>query len=64
MISAPVLVVAGENDQVEPVDVLRDNLVPYLSGAEFMVIPKTGHLIPLEASADLVDAITAFVPVS
>jgi len=44
--------------------VLRDNLVPCLSGAEFMVIPKTGHLIPLEASADLVDAITAFAPVS
>jgi pimeloyl-ACP methyl ester carboxylesterase len=44
--------------------VLRDNLVPCLSGAEFMVIPKTGHLILLEASADLVDAITAFAPVS
>ena len=62
MISVPALVVAGENDQVEPVDVLRDNLVPYLSQAEFTVIPTTGHLIPLEAPADLVDAITAFAP--
>ncbi|CAL9271592.1 Lipase 3 [Streptomyces sp. SudanB5_2050] len=60
MISLPALVVAGENDQVEPVDVLRDNLVPYLSQAEFTVIPTTGHLIPLEAPADLVNAITAF----
>lgn len=62
MISVPALVVAGENDHVEPVDVLVNNLVPYLSGADFTVIPKTGHLIPLEAPAELVDAITAFAP--
>ncbi|MFE1206990.1 alpha/beta fold hydrolase [Streptomyces sp. NPDC058762] len=62
MVSVPALVVAGENDQVEPVDALRDNLVPYLSQAEFTVIPTTGHLIPLEAPTDLVDAITAFAP--
>ncbi|MFJ4585511.1 alpha/beta fold hydrolase [Streptomyces echinatus] len=64
MVSVPALVIAGENDQVEPVDVLRCNLVPYLSHADFMVIPHTGHLIPLEAPADLVDAITAFPPAS
>lgn len=62
MISVPALVVAGENDHVEPVDVLVNNLVPYLSGADFTVIPNTGHLIPLEAPADLVDAITTFAP--
>lgn len=60
MVSVPALVVAGEKDRVEPADVLRDNLVPYLSQAEFMVVPATGHLIPLEAPADLADAITAF----
>lgn len=64
MVNVPSLVVAGENDHVEPVEVLRDNLVPYLSGAEFMVIPDTGHLIPLEAPAELADAITAFPPVT
>lgn len=62
MISVPALVVAGENDRVEPVDVLVNNLVPYLSGADFLVIPDTGHLIPLEAPAALADAITAFAP--
>ncbi|MER6142493.1 alpha/beta hydrolase [Streptomyces sparsogenes] len=62
MVSVPALVVAGEKDQVEPVDVLRDNLVPYLSQADFMVIPNTGHLIPLEAPGDLVTAIAAFAP--
>ncbi|MGW5861599.1 alpha/beta fold hydrolase [Streptomyces sp. NPDC055239] len=64
MISVPALVVAGENDHVEPAGVLRDNLVPYLSGADFTVLPHTGHLIPLEAPADLVDAIVGFAPVS
>ncbi|MFI2644468.1 alpha/beta fold hydrolase [Streptomyces sp. NPDC018610] len=61
-ISVPALVVAGEHDQVEPVGVLRDDLVPYLSRAGLVVVPHTGHLIPLEAPADLVDAITAFAP--
>ncbi|WP_020122513.1 alpha/beta fold hydrolase [Streptomyces canus] len=61
-IDVPALVVAGEHDRVEPVDVLRDHLVPHLSGADLVVIPDTGHLIPLEAPADLVDAISAFVP--
>ncbi|MFC6881441.1 MULTISPECIES: alpha/beta fold hydrolase [Actinomadura] len=64
MVGVPALVVAGENDRVEPVGVLRDNLVPYLPGAELVVIPKTGHLIPLEAPADLAAAITAFAPAS
>ncbi|MFF4906285.1 alpha/beta fold hydrolase [Streptomyces sp. NPDC001260] len=62
MVSVPALVIAGENDRVEPVDVLRDNLVPFLSQADFTVIPNTGHLIPLEAPGELVDAITAFAP--
>lgn len=61
-VSVPALVVAGENDQVEPVDVLRDNLVPYLPRAELVVVAHTGHLIPLEAPAGLVDALTAFAP--
>ncbi|MFF1444948.1 alpha/beta fold hydrolase [Streptomyces sp. NPDC058295] len=62
MISVPALVIAGDNDHVEPAEVLRDNLMPYLPQADFTVIPHTGHLIPLEAPADLADALTAFTP--
>jgi len=62
MVDVPTLVVAGENDQVEPAEVLRHNLLPYLSGAEFTVLPNTGHLVPLEAAADLAAAVTAFSP--
>ncbi|PXX65339.1 pimeloyl-ACP methyl ester carboxylesterase [Nocardia tenerifensis] len=52
-IAVPVLVVAGEQDRVEPVEVLRDNLLPYLSEADLRVIAGSGHLIPLEAPAAL-----------
>lgn len=62
MINVPALVIAGENDRVEPADVLRENLLPHLARADFTVIPDTGHLIPLEAPADLVAALTAFAP--
>lgn len=62
MVNVPALVVAGENDRVEPADVLRHNLIPYLSDVEFTLIPSTGHLIPLEAAAELAAAITAFLP--
>ncbi|OQR65776.1 alpha/beta hydrolase [Streptomyces maremycinicus] len=62
LVGVPALVVAGEHDQVEPVHVLRDNLLPYLCQADFVVVPRTGHLIPLEAPAELADAIAAFGP--
>lgn len=64
MIDVPVLIIAGAKDQVEPVAVQRDNLAKYLSDAELVVIPDTGHLIPLEAPASLVDAMLRFAPVS
>lgn len=62
LIDVPALVVAGGNDRVEPADVLRENLLPYLDRADFTVIPNTGHLVPLEAPAELADAIAAFAP--
>lgn len=61
-INVPVLVIAGEHDQVEPACVLRRNLLPYLAHADFTVIPATGHLIPLEAPAELSKAIIEFTP--
>lgn len=52
-IEVPVLVIAGERDRVEPVEVLRDNLLPYLKRVDLHVIPRSGHLMPLEAPAEL-----------
>ncbi|MFI1994480.1 alpha/beta fold hydrolase [Actinoplanes sp. NPDC020271] len=59
-IEVPVLVVAGEHDRVEPVDALRAHLVPYLHKVDLVVIPGSGHLIPLEAPDALARAISAF----
>ncbi|MDN4597081.1 alpha/beta fold hydrolase [Leifsonia virtsii] len=61
LIDVPSLVVAGERDRVEPVVVLERNLVPYLADADFVVLPRTGHLMPLEAPEALAAAIAAFV---
>jgi len=55
-------IIAGENDHVEPAQILQQNLIPYLPGAELMVIPSTGHLIPLEAPTELANAISDFSP--
>ena len=48
-ITVPALVVAGEHDLVEPVEVLRDGLLPYLADAALTVLPGSGHLLPLES---------------
>ena len=63
-ISVPALVIGGRNDRVEPVEVLRDNLMPYLSDATLAVIPNTGHLSPLEAPVELADAVARFGPLA
>jgi pimeloyl-ACP methyl ester carboxylesterase len=48
-ISVRSTVIAGSRDVVEPVDVLRRHLVPFISGARMHVLDGPGHLIPLEA---------------
>ncbi|WP_263731179.1 alpha/beta fold hydrolase [Cellulomonas sp. SG140] len=60
-IDVPTLVVGGDHDHVEPVEVLRDNLLPYVPDARLEVLPS-GHLIPLEAPAALAGLIDGFAP--
>ncbi len=62
LVDVPTLVIAGENDHVEPAQILQQNLIPYLPGAELLVIPSTGHLIPLEAPTELATVISDFSP--
>ncbi|WP_051179875.1 alpha/beta fold hydrolase [Nocardia concava] len=47
-IDAPVLVLAGEHDRVDPPAVLTEHLLPYLPTATMRILPDTGHLSPLE----------------
>jgi pimeloyl-ACP methyl ester carboxylesterase len=59
-IDVPVLVLAGEHDQVEPPHVLREHLMPHIPHARFEVVPGSGHLLPLEAPRAVVAALEDF----
>ena len=59
-IAAPVVVVGGEHDQVEPVAGLRHNLMPYLAQARVEVVAGSGHLLPLEAPDEVAHMVAAF----
>ena len=59
-IEVPVLVLAGEHDQVEPPRVLEANLLPVIPGARMTVIEDTGHLLPLEAPGPVANLLSEF----
>jgi pimeloyl-ACP methyl ester carboxylesterase len=44
----PILIICGEHDQITPLADMRE-LANVLPGAEFVVIPGSGHLTPMEA---------------
>lgn len=60
-IDVPVLVIAGEHDQIDRVETLTAELLPRVAGARMHVLPDTGHLSPLEAPAALAALIREFV---
>lgn len=59
-IEVPVIVISGEHDRVDPPEVLRRELLPRIPHALLSVLPKVGHLSPLEAPKDIADMIRAF----
>lgn len=58
-ITAPVHIIAGGDDSVEPEAALRAEFGKVLKRVNFVVIPGVGHIAPLEAPAKLADAIRA-----
>ena len=56
-IAVPTLVIAGEADTVDPPGALQAEVVQRIPGAMMRIVPRTGHLSPLEAPADLAKAI-------
>jgi pimeloyl-ACP methyl ester carboxylesterase len=60
-IRVPVLIVAGELDKVDLVDVLKSEVLARIPGATMQTLPGTGHLLPLESPAPLAEAIVEFV---
>ncbi len=60
-IRVPVKVIVGERDQVERLSVLNAELLPRIPQADLHIIPGAGHLLPLEAPAELATVIGDFV---
>ncbi|KAJ3030850.1 hypothetical protein HDV00_008635 [Rhizophlyctis rosea] len=59
--NVPILVVAGELDKVEPVELVKREVVGKVEGAEVVVVEGVGHLVPLEGSEKLADIVKDFV---
>ena len=59
-IEVPVLVIGGDVDKVDSVEMLRSVVVPALPGAEMTVLANVGHLLPLEAPDALANQIANF----
>lgn len=64
-INVPVLVIAGENDRVEPPERIRKEVVGNIEGGdvavEMVVIEGSGHLLPVEAPLKVARLIEEFV---
>lgn len=59
-IDVPCLVLAAENDRVEPVDRVRTEVLQRLPHAQFDIIKGSGHLAPVEAPETTADFIRKF----
>ncbi|HEX7386538.1 MAG TPA: alpha/beta hydrolase [Castellaniella sp.] len=60
-IDVPTLLLTGELDRVDPLAVLAERLVPYLPDPEVHQIPSVGHLLPLEAPAEVASCIARWL---
>jgi pimeloyl-ACP methyl ester carboxylesterase len=57
----PALVIVGEDDQITPVQD-AEFLASRLPDAELVVVPRVGHLPPMEAPDAVVEALLAWLP--
>jgi pimeloyl-ACP methyl ester carboxylesterase len=59
-IRVPVLVVAGDDDQISPAEGMQE-MARTIPGAQFVVISQAGHLAPLEQPTAVNEAIKSFL---
>ncbi|MEY8709406.1 alpha/beta hydrolase [Mangrovibacter phragmitis] len=59
-ISVPTLVISGDQDKVERLNVLKEELLPRIPEARLNVISGAGHLLPLEVPETLASMIAGF----
>jgi len=59
-IDAPTLVISGYHDKIQPIETLRRELLPRISGAVMQVLANVGHLSPLEAPEEVARRLDSF----
>jgi len=59
-IRIPILVVSGDDDQITPAEGMEE-MARAIPGAQFTVIPGSGHLSPLEQPQAVNDTLNAFL---
>ena len=59
-IRVPVLVIAGDDDQIAPAAGMQE-MARAIPIAQFVLIPESGHLSPLEQPQAVNDALNAFL---
>ncbi len=59
-VNVPVLIVAGEQDRVDPVSVVKAHIAARYPSASVHFLPNKGHLLPVEAPQDLATLIGEF----
>lgn len=59
-IAAPTLVIVGENDNGTP-PILAEEMQALIPNAQLLVIPNSGHHLPIERPQCLTDAMQAFI---
>ncbi|WP_413991159.1 alpha/beta fold hydrolase [Labrys okinawensis] len=60
-IDVPTIVIAGELDRVDSVDLLKKELLPRIPHAALHVVPGTGHLSPLESPEEVAKLVEDFI---
>ncbi len=63
-IQVPVTVLSATNDPVITPQIVRERVAPFFPEAQFISIPNTGHLLPVEAPAWVAAQIRNACPVS
>jgi len=59
-VNVPVVVIAGDDDHVDPPEVVRGHILPAFTAPETHFLAKKGHLLPLEAPQELVQILKTF----
>ncbi|QJU59320.1 alpha/beta fold hydrolase [Sphingomonas sp. AP4-R1] len=59
-IESPTIVISGENDRVDPPEILRRELLPCIPQAQLHLLLGVGHLSPLEAPGAIANLIRTF----